>query len=179
MRIVAGNLKGRIFDEPRGHRTHPMSEKVRGALFNALGDIEGLAFLDAFAGSGALGFEAISRGAGNVVAVEKDPSSYKVIENNILELKLQKQISATRANVSGWSMHNMEKQFDILLLDPPYGELQINLLQKLISRHVKKDSIAVLSYPGKQEAPSFEGSAQILKKEYGDAQLIFYRKENR
>jgi 16S rRNA (guanine966-N2)-methyltransferase len=65
MRIIAGELKGRNIQEPYGHRTHPMSEKVRGAVFNALGDIEGLAVLDAFAGTGALSFEAVIKKHGN------------------------------------------------------------------------------------------------------------------
>ncbi len=176
MRIVAGNLKGRIFAEPHGHRTHPMSEKVRGALFNALGDIEGLMFLDAFSGSGALSLEAISRGAKNVVAVEKDAAAHKVIQDNIHELKLAKQVHVSRANASGWSIHNMEKKFDIVLLDPPYDDLQGNLLKTLINRHVKKSGLAVLSYPGNRKIPDFENAKIVHSKNYGDAALVFYRK---
>ena len=70
MRIIAGDLKGREFKSPRGRTTRPMSEKTRGALFNTLGDIEGLSVLDGFAGSGALVFEAISRGAVSALAIE-------------------------------------------------------------------------------------------------------------
>ena len=72
MRIIAGYLGGRQFNSPRSNRTHPMSDKARGGLFNALGDISGLTVLDAFAGSGALSFEAISRGAESVIAVDID-----------------------------------------------------------------------------------------------------------
>jgi 16S rRNA (guanine(966)-N(2))-methyltransferase RsmD len=72
MRIIAGTLGGRTFESPHGRRTHPMSDKVRGSLFNTLGDIDGLTILDAFAGSGALAFEAISRGAEHVLAIEID-----------------------------------------------------------------------------------------------------------
>jgi 16S rRNA (guanine966-N2)-methyltransferase len=176
MRIVAGNLKGRIFQEPSGHKTHPMSEKMRGALFNALGDIEDLTFLDAFAGSGALSFEAISRGAKEVVAIDKDTSAYGVIEKNIKELKLDKQVRVSRANISGWSIHNMEKKFDILMLDPPYDDVQPNSLQKLIDRHVKKTGLAVLSYPGHTTLPDFKGVEVALDKDYGDSRLVFYRK---
>ena len=60
MRVISGKFGGQLFDAPKGHRTHPMSEKVRGALFSVLGDISGLTVLDAFAGSGALSIEAIS-----------------------------------------------------------------------------------------------------------------------
>lgn len=176
MRIIAGSLKGQQFQSPHGHKTHPMSDKMRGALFNILGDIEDLTFLDIFAGSGGLAFEAISRGAASVTAIDKDSSAHRTIENNIKELHLQKKVQLSRANAGGWSIHNMERKYDILLLDPPYEELQLNLLQRLINRHIKKSGLAVLSYPGHQDAPIFEGVEQIMQKNYGDAQLVFYRK---
>src|SRR3990167_3906944 len=153
MRIIAGALKGRQFNEPHRHKTHPMSEKVRGALFNALGDIEGLTFLDAFAGSGALGFEAISRGAKSVVAVEIDKSAHSQVLQNIRTLQIENGVKVIRANVGGWSIHNMEKKFDIVLLDPPYDQIKTELLQKLINRHVKEGGLAVLSYPGHAKIP--------------------------
>ena len=174
MRIVAGTLKGRIFNEPHGHRTHPMSEKVRGALFNALGDIEGLTMLDAFAGSGAISFEAVSRGAKSAVAVERDPAVQKVIKQSVAELGLDKQVQAVRANAGGWSDHNMEKTFDIVVLAPPYDDLQPTLLQKL-TKHLASDGILVLDYPGKIEPPSFNYIKEVTRKVYGDAQLVFYR----
>lgn len=177
MRIIAGRLKGRILHEPHGHKSHPMSEKVRGALFNALVDIEGLALLDAFAGSGALAFEAASRGASYVVAVDQDRSAHSVIERNAKDLKLGDVVKVVRANVGGWSIHNMEKKFDIVLLDPPYGDLQTDLLQRLIKRHVKKHGLAVLSYPGNTTPPDFEQTEVVTQKNYGDAQLVFYRKK--
>jgi 16S rRNA (guanine966-N2)-methyltransferase len=83
MRIIAGRLGGRHFASPQGRRTHPMSDKMRGALFNALGDIDGLSVLDAFAGSGALAFEAVSRGAGHAVAIDVDKSAQRAIAENI------------------------------------------------------------------------------------------------
>jgi 16S rRNA (guanine966-N2)-methyltransferase len=176
MRVIAGYLKGRVISEPHGHRTHPMSEKVRGAMFNALGDIEGLSVLDAFAGSGALAFEAVSRGAKNVIAIDKDGPAYSSIEKNIKDLGLQKIVHATKANIGGWSIHNMEKNFDIVLLDPPYDYFQPALLQNLINRHIKKDGIAVLSYPGKEAIPAFDRAEVISDKKYGDSQLVFYKK---
>jgi 16S rRNA (guanine966-N2)-methyltransferase len=119
MRIIAGTLKGREFKSPHGHKTHPMSEKVRGALFNVLGDIEGLEFLDAFAGSGALAFEAASRGAKSIIAIDKDTSAHKTIDQNVKELRLQKLVHVSKANTAGWSIHNMEKKFDIVIRRTP------------------------------------------------------------
>lgn len=177
MRIIAGTLGGRTIAEPHGHRTHPMSEKIRGALFNSLGDIEGLSVLDAFTGSGALAFEAISRGAKSVVAVDKDRPAHSTLDRNIKELNLAQQVKGVRANVGGWSIHNMERKFDIVLLDPPYEDLQSNLLQKLVNRHLKLGGIAVLSYPGHIPIPDFDGLKMVSDKNYGDAQLVFYRKK--
>lgn len=176
MRIISGSLGGRNFKETHGHQTHPMSEKARGALFNVLGDVEGLSFLDAFAGSGALSFEAASRGAGSIIAIEKDRAAHKIIDENVRDLKLTDTVKVSRANVGGWSIHNMEKQFDVVLLDPPYDELQLNLLQTLVKRHVKPGGLAVLSFPGADAKPALEGLEIVADKNYGDAQLIFYRK---
>src|SRR3990167_8677607 len=176
MRIIAGFQKGRQFHEPHGHKTHPMSEKVRGALFNALGDIEGLTVLDAFAGSGALAFEAISRGAKSVVAIEKDRAAHSVIDQNVKDLKVGDKVHVVRANAGGWSIHNMEKRFDIVLLDPPYDQPQLNVIQTLVKRHVKPGGLAVLSFPGKVAAPELESLKKVADKNYGDSQLIFYKK---
>lgn len=177
MRIIAGSLRGREFKSPRGHHTHPMSDKVRGALFNILGDIEGLTFLDAFTGSGALAFEAISRGAGEVTAIERDRAVHGVIDHNVRELHIsKKQLQVVRANAGGWSIHNMESQFDIVILAPPYDELQPEILKTLTKRHVKKGGLMVLDWPGKQAPPEFSGLKIVENKNYGDAQLIFYRR---
>jgi 16S rRNA (guanine966-N2)-methyltransferase len=177
MRIIAGSLRGQQFASPHGHKTHPMSDKVRGALFNILGDIAGLTFLDAFTGSGALAFEAVSRGAASVIAIEKDRAAHSAVDRNIRELKLGAKIHVAKANTGGWSIHNMEKKFDILLLDPPYDDLQLPLLQRLINRHVKLGGLAVLSFPGGQKAPDFDRTEIAEQKKYGDIQLVFYRKK--
>jgi 16S rRNA (guanine966-N2)-methyltransferase len=175
MRIIAGKLGGRVFQAPHGHRTHPMADKIRGALFNVLGDIEGLTVLDAFAGSGGLSFEAISRGAKSAIAIDHDGPAHKTLMRNIQDLGLEQEVKATKANASGWSDNNPEAQFDIVILAPPYDNLQKNLLAKLV-KHTKDDGILVLDWPGKEEIPEFDGLEQITDKNYGDAQLIFYHK---
>lgn len=177
MRIIAGSLRGREFKSPQGHRTHPMSDKVRGALFNTLGDIEDLTFLDAFAGSGALAFEAVSRGAASVAAIEKDRNAHDIIDQNVAALSLGSKVKVIRANVSGWSLHNQEEMFDIVLLDPPYEQLQTSTLEMLVKWHIKSGGLAVLSWPGKSIVPNFDHTEVVANKDYGDAQLVFYRKQ--
>jgi len=175
MRVIAGNLGGRQFDSPKGHRTHPMADRVRGGLFNSLGDISGLTVLDAFAGSGALSFEAVSRGAENAVAIDIDKSAYQALANNISKLGIKDRVMATQANVSSWSNNNEQLQFDLVFTAPPYDSLQLSVVQKL-ARHVKKGGLYVLDWPGNLEPPLIESLDQIKQLGYGDAQLVFYRK---
>lgn len=175
MRIIAGTLGGRIFDSPGGHRTHPMSDKIRGALFNTLGDLDGLTVLDAFAGTGALSFEAVSRGASSALALDIDKDAYKTIQANIEQLGLEDRVTVMRKNASGWSRNNQHKRFDIVLADPPYNDIRPNVLERLIVQ-VKPGGIYVLSWPGSEPVRQFAGVEVISHKSYGDAQLVFYRR---
>jgi 16S rRNA (guanine966-N2)-methyltransferase len=174
MRVIAGWLGGRIFDSPHGHRTHPMSEKVRGAIFGALGDIKGLTVLDPFAGSGALAIEAISRGAKSAVVVEVDKGAHTVITNNLEKLGIEDRIKAIRAFAGAWSTRHQIEHFDLILLDPPYDTIPYRDLKRL-PRHLNPEGVLVLSWPGKMEPLKFEGLKLIQQKEYGDAQLLFYK----
>lgn len=173
MRIIAGLLGGRTFDSPHGHRTHPMSEKIRGAIFNVLGDIEGMTLFDAFAGSGALAFEAISRGAKSAVATDVTKEAHETMKRNVLALDIEKQVKVVRANVSGWSDNNPRAVFDIVIADPPYDDIQIAILEKL-AKHVKRNGLYVLSLPP-GNSPHLPKMTQLLVKDYGDAQLQIYR----
>ena len=175
MRIIAGSLKGRIFASPKSAKTHPMSDKARGGLFNALGDIVGLTILDAFAGSGALSFEAVSRGAKSVIAIESDNPAQKVVAENIRALGLPKQVQLIKASANAWLRTTENTQFEIVICDPPYDDLQPKLLSALAT-HVQLGGLLVLSWPGKAESPSFEGFEVAAQKDYGDAQLVFYRR---
>jgi len=175
MRVIAGRLGGRSFESPGTHRTHPMSDKVRGALFNALGDLEGLTVLDAFAGSGACSFEAISRGAASVLAIDVDVEAVKTIAENVKNLQLADVITVRRKNISGWSRNSQDKQFDVVLADPPYDDIRPDVLERL-AVHVKPGGIYVLSWPGSEPVRDFKGLEIISHKTYGDAQLVFYRR---
>jgi 16S rRNA (guanine966-N2)-methyltransferase len=174
MRIVSGSLGGRNFDSPGTERTHPMSDKMRGALFNILGELDDLIVLDPFGGSGALSFEAISRGARSSLVLDSDRSAQEAIEQNIAELGLEDKVQLIKASAGAWLNTTYDEQFDIVLCDPPYDDLQPNLLVRLSSRTVP-GGLMVLSYPGNLEAPKFAKLEQIKQQTYGDAQLIFYR----
>lgn len=178
MRIIAGRLGGRQFDSPPGHRTHPMSDKVRGALFNALGDIEGLSVLDAFAGSGALSFEAVSRGASETITIDIDKSAITTVVNSARALGLNEQVKAIRAGAGAWLETQLDELFDLVLLDPPYDDVRPKLLEKLADRS-KPGGVIVLSLPPNTDftLPA-TGYEPLAAKSYGDATLSFYRRSS-
>jgi 16S rRNA (guanine966-N2)-methyltransferase len=176
MRVISGELGGRFFNGPDSTATHPMAERVRGAMFNSLGDVDGMTVLDAFAGSGALAFEAISRGAKSAVVIERDKRAQRIIAENIKLLGLGDKVKLIRAGASSWSDTSPDQQFDLVLCDPPYHDLQLSTVSKLIS-HVKPNGLMVLSYPGRESAPTVNGVVVVDKsKSYGDAALAYYRK---
>jgi 16S rRNA (guanine966-N2)-methyltransferase len=175
MRIVAGDLKGRVLADPKSHRTHPMSEKIRGALFNVLGELSGLTVLDAFTGSGAVAIEAISRGAAHVMAIDLDIDAYKCAAGNVTALKLNDKITVLRTNAKSWSNGNLDKLYDIVIADPPFDVVNDALLEK-IARHTKSDGLFVISIPSDYIARKNPHFTELLKKEYGDATLVFYKR---
>lgn len=175
MRIISGKLGGLSFRSPHSRSTRPMNEKIRGAIFNSLGSIDGLSVLDSFAGSGALAYEAISRGASRAMLIERDTNAQRTIEENIMKLGLRDQTKLIRTSVSNWLQNNPELKFDIIFCDPPYNKLQINILQQLTC-HVVDDGLLILSWPGKIEIPKLDRLFIIKIRDFGDAHLVFYRK---
>lgn len=176
MRIIGGALKSQLFKAPPGNHTHPMGEKPRGAIFNALGDLSGMSILDAYAGSGALSFEAVSRGATHVVALDSDKKAYRTLVENIEKLSLEHVIKATRANCSTWVKNNSDLRFDIVFADPPYYDLNPKHIEELATM-VADGGLLVLSH-GAFYKPAVEyKNWQLLSvKSYAAARITMYRK---
>jgi 16S rRNA (guanine966-N2)-methyltransferase len=117
VRVVAGEFRGRRLAAPRGVRTRPTADRVREALFSMLGDVSGARVLDLYAGSGALGIEALSRGAASAVFVERDPRAVAVIERNLASLGLDQEVHRQDALRF---LARTEGMFDLVFCDPPY-----------------------------------------------------------
>jgi 16S rRNA (guanine966-N2)-methyltransferase len=120
MRVVAGEFKGRRLRAPRGTRTRPTADRVREALFSMLGELSGARVLDLYAGTGALGIEALSRGAASAIFVERDPEAALAIEENLRSLGLDEPVrrqDALRFVARG------EGTFDLVFCDPPYDSV--------------------------------------------------------
>ncbi len=121
MRVIAGACKGATIFAPRGMDTRPTADRVREAAFNLIGPVDGAAVLDLFAGSGAMGLEALSRGAGKVVFVEADRDACRTIERNLEKLHLR---GATVLRAQALTALAAEaaagRRYDLVLVDPPY-----------------------------------------------------------
>jgi 16S rRNA (guanine966-N2)-methyltransferase len=117
VRIVAGRYKGRRLRMPRGAPTRPTADRVREALFSMLGDVSGARVLDLYAGSGALGIEALSRGADSAVFVERDPRAAAAIRANIDAVGANGEVR--RQDVLGF-LASDHRPFDLVFCDPPY-----------------------------------------------------------
>ncbi len=178
MRITTGKYRNRKIQMPRGIR--PTQDKVRKAVFDILGDISGLTFLEIFAGSGAVGLEALSRGASQLVIVESDRDAILTIKKNIELLK-----------APGCNLYHLEadkavkllsldkKQFDIIFIDPPYlKDMAKKILQTLEGYDILAPHGLMVIQHSKAEL-LFESLKFELIKEarYGDTRLSIFRKK--
>lgn len=181
MRIIGGEGGGRRLRTPRGSNTRPTSDRVREALFNILAArIPESRFLDLFAGSGAVGLEALSRGAAEAVFVEKRPQAAEVIRRNIEHLKLTGQATLYQADVNAfvndWSPRL--GAFDIVFMDPPYESGYAERTLRGISRcGLLTDRGVVVVESARTGLPPERVERLVLTKRryYGDTVLSLYQ----
>ncbi len=179
VRIIAGRFGGRIIDAPdtSNTRTKPMGERIRNAMFNSIGtEIAGAMVLDAFAGTGAVGLEALSRGAAQAVFVERDRIAQKILAANIASLGAADQAQVVRTTVLNWFDTYDGEQFDLIFADPPYHDPQFSTVSRLFSL-LKPNGLMVLSHVGRSEVPTKTGVVVVDNRSYGNAHLTFYRRE--
>ncbi len=168
VRITGGIFRGRKIATPGGG-THPMGERERLALLNMISDVvPGAVVLDAYAGSGALGIEALSRGASRVVFVEKNRSAGAVITKNLALLGIVAEVLVCDAK-----SFVTDEKFDLILVDPPYDLFEIEGVMNL-AQFLKDNGVLVLSHPG--EAPSLAGVTLEKSRSYAGATVSVYQK---
>jgi 16S rRNA (guanine966-N2)-methyltransferase len=164
-----------MINAPDGRLTHPMSSRVRGSLFNIVNDeLIGADVLDAFAGTGSLGLEALSRGANHATFIERDRLANKILVENITTLGAGNFSTIFQIGAKTWIDKNQDKSFDIIFADPPYNDLQLSTVFSLMGL-LKPNGLMVLSYPGRGELPSVQGVVVVDNRSYGTAALTFYR----
>jgi 16S rRNA (guanine966-N2)-methyltransferase len=175
VRIVAGTLGGRRISAPPGTDTRPTSDRVREALFSALGDVGGARALDLFAGSGALGLEALSRGAAAAVFVEKDWRATKVITANFRALGLAAPQAVLRRREALAALRDAREAgetYDLVFLDPPY-RLATGLGPELASAlaPVLAPGARVIGESDRRTPLDLPGLLTTFERRYGDTLL--------
>jgi 16S rRNA (guanine966-N2)-methyltransferase len=167
VRIIAGTHRGQHIAAPKGRETRPTSDRVRENAFNLIGPVDGAEVLDLFAGSGAMGLEALSRGAAHATFVEKDRDACRVIDANLDKLGLKAIVlpmDAVRA------LEQKRGRFDLVLCDPPYdydGRRLVPHLEGLLT----DDGLLVWESSSREPAPQVPGLRERTTRTYGSARL--------
>jgi 16S rRNA (guanine966-N2)-methyltransferase len=165
LRVVAGELAGRRFDAPTGSSTRPTADRVRQATFNALdsmGAVEGARVIDPFAGSGALGIEALSRHAAHAAFADTDRMAVEVVGSNLRALGLEGRASVRCATAEAVLA---EGAWDLVLLDPPYAYDGWSTLLVRVLEQLAPDGVAIIESP--QEVSLPPGLECVRAKTYG------------
>ena len=180
IRVIAGKYGGRKIDAPdfSNSRTKPMGERIRNAMFNRIGEeIRGARVLDAFAGTGSVGLEALSRGASFVTFVERDKIAQKILQKNVLSLGAENESEIIRTTVNNWLETAEPEMYDIILADPPYHDLQLSTVSRLFGL-LKPKGLMVLSHTGRGEGPNLANSIVVVdNRSYGNATPTSFRRE--
>ena len=175
MRVIAGSRKGHKLAAPRGLDTRPTSDRVRENIFNLVGPVDGAKVLDLFAGSGALGIEALSRGAASAVFVESDADAVRTIERNLDRLRLTgaRVVHADALRTIAQEVTAGAK-YDLVLVDPPYGML--TEIQPRLARHLppllETDGLVVVETDARVE-PELPLPVRTTRK-YGQTRVTLF-----
>jgi 16S rRNA (guanine966-N2)-methyltransferase len=178
MRVIAGRLGGRRLGAPPGRTTRPTSDRVREALFSMLGELDGIVALDLFAGSGALGIEALSRGAERVVFVERDAGAVATLRANLAALGLGESEATVRVGDALGSLRAARargEKYDLVFVDPPYrhaSELQ-SALSALLPAVLGPQARVVVE--SDRRAPLRLALERITQRRYGDTTITIHR----
>ena len=183
MRVIAGTAKGHRLKVPKGTTTRPATDLVRGAIFSILENIadDWTEVLDLFSGSGALGIEALSRGAGSVDFVERKPRCCGIIRENLEKAKLSDHAHVYCCTVEK-AFSFLDKEYNIILMDPPYSDSSIGSIIEQVAnlKLVGKETTVIVTHsPHLQLQSSYAPLNQIKEHRHGDSCIAIYRKEGK
>jgi 16S rRNA (guanine(966)-N(2))-methyltransferase RsmD len=182
VRIIAGDFRGHPLVAPRGSATRPTSDRVREALFSILGDVAGLDVLDLYAGSGALGLEALSRGARHATFVENAHAAVTALKRNIAELGLAERAHVVATGVERAVNKAYDPKLGLVFLDPPYARAGVaDVIARLDGSGALLDGAwIVLEHAARTEPPAAAANCELrFTRTYGDTALTFYRHQSR
>jgi 16S rRNA (guanine966-N2)-methyltransferase len=182
MRVIAGHLRGRRLSAPRGRTTRPTSDRVREALFSMLGPIDGSSVLDLFAGTGALGIEALSRGAAKALFVERDAAAVAALRGNLARLELAEPLVHVKVGEALPALRSARRAgetYDLVFVDPPYGQLRESEreLSALLPTVLAPGARVVVE--SDRRAPAELPLAVAQRKRYGDTTITIHCTEDK
>lgn len=178
MRIIAGSGRGRTFDAPQGRDTRPTLDRVRENVFNILQmKVRGAKVLDLFSGSGAMAFEAISRGAERAVLVDCDRAAHTIQRQNAEKLRMTEQCAILHCD---WQMAvrqllSKEENFDVVFLDPPYAMHDMTPVMDAIRPLLSPEAVILLEHEAKTFPATPDGYDLYDSRKYGIAGVSFFR----
>jgi 16S rRNA (guanine966-N2)-methyltransferase len=176
MRVIAGTLKGRRLEAPKWDGLRPTSDKLRETLFNVLAPrIQGARMLDGYAGTGAVGIEALSRGAAHVTFVERDPRAAALIEANLDHCGVSGRYAIIRVSFTGSERPPVAGPFDLIFLDPPYGAGDVSAALDAAEPLVGEGTLLIVEHAKRDVTPESRGTlirTRLLTS--GDSALGFY-----
>ncbi len=183
MRVIAGKAKGHRLKGPKGTGTRPATDLVKGAIFSILENTTDNweQVLDLFSGSGGLGIEALSRGAGWVDFVERNPRCCAIIRENLEKTKLTEQAHIYCCNVAK-ALSFLDKEYSIILVDPPYADSSIGALVEQLanSKLVGVDTTVIVTHSPHLSLNSAYAKLNLIKEHrHGDSCIAVYRKEDK
>lgn len=178
MRVIAGRYGGRRLSAPRGSTTRPTSDRVREALFSMLGDVGDAVVLDLFAGTGALGIEALSRGAERALFVERDPRALEALRANLSHLGVGAQQAEVRAGDALAALRTARARgetYDLVFVDPPYGRARElgETLTGVLPALLAPDARVVVE--ADRRTPAELGLPVVGERSYGDTTITIHR----
>lgn len=174
MQITGGYLKSRKIDSPKGDNVRPTLSQIRESIFSmlfGLVDFEEADFLDAFAGSGIMGFEAISRGFKSASFIEKDKNTFFLIKDNAKKLGIEPEF---HLGSTIKILKRISRQFDVIYVDPPYQSGLYEDVLNVIKNNLKENGIVLLEHPKNSEI-NFEGYDLIKQKIYSDKTITLLK----
>jgi 16S rRNA (guanine(966)-N(2))-methyltransferase RsmD len=183
MRIIGGEVKGRILSFPARSKERPTSDFLRETLFNLLGPLQGKIFLDLFAGSGSVGLEAASRGAQEVYLIEKNKNLIEVIKKNIQTCSLEQKCRVIGADVAIGLRDLFKKKYevDVVFADPPYNRNLAGTTLKTLNKYrvLREVGVVVIQHSTRKKFREFldENIHQTNQRKYGDNALTFFKME--
>jgi 16S rRNA (guanine(966)-N(2))-methyltransferase RsmD len=181
MRIIAGRYKGRPLASPRWPGLRPTSDKLRETLFNILAPrIAGARVLDGFAGTGALGIEALSRGAAHVTFVDRDRRAMALTATNLSRCGITDGYAMIRGCIETIARAVATRQFDLILLDPPYDEADLRTTIQAVGGRLAEGGLLVLERARRRSPPDSAGDlVRVRDVLSGDSALTFYSRGDR